>query len=187
MDLNENMMEYYGLSEDELTIAMSSFMPEKLQAKQYYLKEGEISDKIGFVKSGLLRAFFYNDNADEITTDFYPSGSLIISFDSFNNQTPSKENIVAVDDAELLVITYQKQQQLYQKVPVWNQMCRDIADKKSEDSKNRAVQMQTLTAKERYQQFCKDYPEVIQKCPLRHIASYLGIDNATLSRIRRKI
>lgn len=181
------MMAYYGLSEKELSIAMSSFIPEKLQAKQYYLKEGEISDKIGFVKSGLLRAFFINDNADEITTEFYPSGSLIISFDSFNNQTPSKENIIAVDDSEILVITYQKQQQLYQRVPVWNQMCRDIADKKSEDSKNRAVQLQTLTAKERYQQFCKDYPEVIQKCPLRHVASFLGIDNATLSRIRRNI
>ena len=187
MDISENMMEYYGLSENQLAIAMNSFTPENLPSKHFFLKEDEVSDKIGFVKSGLLRAFFYNGNADEITTSFYPSGSLIISFDSFNNQTPSKENIVAVDDSELLVITYQKQQQLYQKVPVWNQMCRDIADKKSEDSKNRAVQLQTLTAKERYQQFCKEYPEVIQKCPLRHVASYLGIDNATLSRIRRKI
>lgn len=187
MDVKNNMFQFYGLTKSEQKIAMNSFTPLNISAKQFFLKEGGISDKIGFVKSGLLRAYFYDDNAEEITTNFYPAGSLIVSFESFNNQIPANENIIAVEDSELFVITFQGQQNLYQQVPVWHQICRDIADKKSQDSINRSIQLQTLSATERYQQFCKEYPEVIKKCALRHIATYLGIDNATLSRIRKKI
>jgi hypothetical protein len=61
-----------------------------------------------------------------------------------------------------------------------------MADRKSNDLVARSVQLQTLSATERYQQFCRQYPEVAKKSALRHIASYLGIDIATLSRIRKK-
>lgn len=186
MEVNENIIEHYGLTESDWNITMGSFIPENMIANGSFLKQGSISDKVGFVKSGVLRSFFYDDNANEVTTQFYQSGSLVISFDSFNNQIPSMENIVAVDDSELFVISYQKLKELYLSVPVWQQICKDMADRKSNDLVARSVQLQTLSATERYQQFCRQYPEVAKKSALRHIASYLGIDIATLSRIRKK-
>jgi CRP-like cAMP-binding protein len=165
---------------------MRSFVPENMITNGSFLRQGSISDKIGFVKSGVLRAFFYDDKANEVTTQFYQSGSLVISFDSFNNQIPSKENIVAVDPSELFVISYQKLKELYLSVPVWQQICKDMADRKSKDLIARSIEFQTLSATERYQQFCQQYPEVSKRVALRHIASYLGIDIATLSRIRKK-
>jgi CRP-like cAMP-binding protein len=186
MEVNENIIEHYGLTESEWNITMTSFVPEYIVANRSFLKQGSISDKIGFVKSGVLRAFFYDDNANEVTTQFYQLGSLVISFDSFNNQIASKENIVAVNASELFVISYQKLKELYLSVPVWQQICKDMADRKSKDLIARSIEFQTLSATERYQQFCQQYPEVTKRAALRHIASYLGVDIATLSRIRRK-
>ncbi len=186
MDINGNMIEHYGLSESDWTLTMRSFVPENMIPNGSFLRQGSISDKIGFVKSGVLRAFFYDDNANEVTTQFFQSGSLVISFDSFNNQIPSKENIVAVDNSELFVISFQKLKELYLSVPVWQQICKDMADRKSNDLVARSVQLQTLSATEKYHLFCQQYPEVAKKSALRHVASYLGIDIATLSRIRKK-
>jgi CRP-like cAMP-binding protein len=187
MEINKEMMLYYGLSEADLERTVSSYKPLSIPSKQFFLEEGKISDKIGFVKSGLLRAYFYDEDGNDITTQFFPTGSLIISTDSFNNQKPSEENIVAVTNSELMVISYQKQQELYREIPAWNNICRDIADQKGKEMLDRSVQLQTLSATERYQQFCRDNPEVVLHCPLSHIASYLGIDIATLSRIRKKV
>jgi CRP/FNR family transcriptional regulator, anaerobic regulatory protein len=184
--MKENMFEYYNFSEADINITMGCFIPENLKAQGYFHKEGTVSDKIGFVKEGLLRSYFYDDYANEITTNFYPSGSLVILFDSFNNQIPSKENVVAVADSEIFTISFPKMKELYQLVPIWNQVCKDIADQKSNEMIARSVQFQTQSASERYNQFCLEYPEVIKKVALRHVASYLGIDIATLSRIRKK-
>ena len=186
MELKPNLLEHYGLTEAEIGMTIGSYSPQLIKSNDFFLKKGAIANYIGFVKKGMLRSFFYNDNADEITTNFYPSGSLIIAFDSFNNRIPAKEYIVAVEESELMVIGYERQKELYEIIPVWQQICKDLADQISQDMMARVVQFQTLSATERYQQFCNDNPEVIQKVPLRHIATYLGINNATLSRIRSR-
>jgi CRP-like cAMP-binding protein len=113
MEINENMIQHYGLSESDWNLTMRSFVPENVIARGSFLKQGSISDKIGFIKTGLLRAFFYDDYANEVTTNFFQSGSLVISVDSFNNQIPSKENIVAIEDSELFVINYRQLRELY--------------------------------------------------------------------------
>lgn len=186
MQVNINIKEQYGLSDEELNLTMSSYTPLDIAANQYFLKQGSICDKIGFVKKGLLRSFFYNEEGNEITTQFYSEGSLIISSDSLNNQVPSKENITAIENSELMIIGYKRQKELYELVPAWNQICKDLADMFSHEMLKRSVQFQTLSATERYRLFCNQNPEIIKKAPLRHIASYLGIDIATLSRIRKK-
>lgn len=181
-----DLKKHYGLTDLQIEITMKSYVPESLKANQFFLKQEFVSDKIGYVISGLLRSFVYNENNDEITTQFFQSGSLIISFDSFNNQIPAKENIISIENSELVVVTYKKQKELYQTIPQWNQICKDLADYKSREMIERTIQFQTLSATERYNLFCKQNPEIIQKVALKHIASYLGIDIATLSRIRKK-
>jgi len=78
-------------------------------------------------------------------------------------------------------------EEIYQLVPVWNQICKDLADSISKEMLERSRQFQTMTASERYNDFCKKHPEILQRVTLGHIASYIGIDIATLSRIRRKV
>lgn len=186
MQLDQESMSRYNLSENDVKITMSGYVPMSVKANHFFLQEGQVCNHIGYVTRGLFRSYFYDDNANEITSEFYPEGTLIISFDSFNNRVPSKENIKAIEDSELMVISYEKQKELYEIVPAWNQICKDLADFKSREMIERANQFQTMSATERYKKFCVDHPQILQKATLGHIASYIGVDIATLSRIRAK-
>lgn len=187
MKLDKDSLNKYKLTEEELKLTMSSYVPQTLKANEFFLKEGKVCNYIGFVTKGILRAYIFDDFANEITTEFYPEGSLIISFDSFNNQIPSKENIRAIEDSELMVISFEKQKELYRLVPAWNQICKDLADSVSREMIERTRLFQTMTAKERYNDFCKKNPDILQRVTLGCIASYIGVDIATLSRIRKKV
>jgi CRP/FNR family transcriptional regulator, anaerobic regulatory protein len=187
MKLDKDSLNNYKLTEQELKLTMSSYVPQSLKANEFFLKEGKVCNYIGFVTKGILRAYIFDDFANEITTDFYPEGSLIISFDSFNNKIPSKENIRAVEDSELMVISFEQQKELYRLVPAWNQICKDFADFISREMIERTRLFQTMSATERYNDFCKKHPDILQRVTLGCIASYLGVDIATLSRIRKKV
>lgn len=186
MQIDPNTAQKYNLTQEDIDLTMSAYEPLRLKANDYFLKEGQVCNHIGFVVKGLLRSFFYDDNGSEITSGFFPEETLIISFDSFNNRVPAKENIKAIEDAELMVVRYEKQKELYDKIPAWNLICRDMADFYSREMINRANQFQTLSATERYRKFCEENPQILQRATLGQIASYLGIDNATLSRIRKR-
>lgn len=187
MKLDKDSLIKYNLTDEEIKLTWNSYVPMSVKANDFFLKEGMICHYIGFVTKGILRAYIFDDFANEITTEFYPEGSLIISFDSFNNQTPSKENIRAIEDTELMVINFDKQKEIYQLVPVWNQICKDLADSISREMLERTRQFQIMTASERYNDFCKKHPEILQRVTLGYIASYIGVDIATLSRIRKKV
>ncbi|MBK9290847.1 MAG: Crp/Fnr family transcriptional regulator [Bacteroidetes bacterium] len=186
MQFKDKLQEYYKLTNQDWEISIKYFKTEIYNANTFFLKQDTISDKLGFVKSGLLYSFVYNENLDEVTSHFFQAGDVVISIESFNNQTPTTENIFVFDNAELLTITYSDIKELYKIIPIWQQICKDVAEMKNKNLINRILQFQTLSATERYQQFCTKFPEIIKKVPLRLIASYLGIDIATLSRIRKK-
>lgn len=186
MEINKNIFQKYGMTDEEVEMTVKSYSNERLMANDFLLIEGKISNKIAFIKSGIFRSFVYDNEGNEITTQFFLSGNLIISFESFNNQVPSKENIIAIIDSDISTITFERQKELYKLVPAWQNICKDLADFKSREMISRSLQFQTLSATERYKLFCKQNPEIIQKVALKHIASYLGIDIATLSRIRKK-
>ena len=187
MDFVEKIKTFYNLTQEELDISAHSFEPVSVPAKTYFLKKGQTADQVGFIKSGLFRSFFYDDNANEITTHFFKQGTVLISMKSFNNQIPAKENIISLEDSELYVINYQKMMELYERVPAWRQITKDVDEMKYNELMNRSIQLQTLSARERYELFCQNNPDIIQRVALRHIASFLGIDIATLSRIRKKM
>lgn len=182
----EKLMQQFHFSLSDWEITKDYFSIEIIDAKQHFLKLGQISDKLGFLKSGLLRSYYYDEEGRDITSQFFQPGSVVISVDSFNNRTPVKEYIIAYEKSELIVITYDNLHALYKKVPLWQQICKDVADIKNKRLLDRAAHFQTLTAAKRYHTFCKENPGLILKVPVGHIASYLGMDIATLSRLRAK-
>ncbi|MEZ5070235.1 MAG: Crp/Fnr family transcriptional regulator [Bacteroidales bacterium] len=186
MQIDPGFLDRYRLTPEDMQRTLGKYEPLHLKANEFFLKEGAVCRYLGYVVSGLLRAYIYDDQANEITQEFYPEGSLIISFDSFNNQVPSGENIKALEDCELRVITFENQQELYRELPVWSQICKDFSDKKNLEVLERTRQFQLLSATERYDRFCREHPHILQRANLGHIASFIGVDNATLSRIRRK-
>ncbi len=187
MDFKDRLIEHYGFTERDWEETVSRFEPITLPAKSLFLDSGKIASRLGYLRRGLMRSFFYDDQANDITTHFFKTGSVVISMKSFNDQVPARENIIAMEDCELDVITYTKMTELIEMVPAWQQIAKDVDEFKYNQLMNRSIQLQTLTASERYQLFIRKQPEILQRVALRHIASYLGIDIATLSRIRKSV
>ena len=181
----EQMVKEFGFSPKEAKRTTELFEYTTVATKEYFLKEGEVSSHMAIIISGLFRTFYMNENGDEITTRFHEPRTLIISVESFNNKTKSKENIICLDDANLLIITLENWNQLVKDVPHWQKICRQTGDSVEIELMERVNEFQTSSAKERYQKFVKEHPYVYQKATLGQIASYLGIDIATLSRIRK--
>ncbi len=187
MDFRDRLIKHYGFTEKDWSETVSRFEPITLPAKSLFLQSGKIASSLGYLRKGLMRSFFYDDQANDVTTHFFKTGTVVISMKSFNDQVPTRENIIAIEDCELDLITYDKMTELIRIVPAWQQIAKNVDEFKYNQLMNRSIQLQTLNASERYQLFIKKHPEILQRVALRHIASYLGIDIATLSRIRRSI
>jgi len=186
MDFKDILFQHYNFTGQDWETTIKYYKPIKLAAKECFVKKGKVAKELGLVLKGLLRTFDYDDNGDEVTKNFHEPGTVVLSPESFNSQTPSQENIVAINDCELLIINYQEMQALYAEIPAWAIVCKDVAEIKNKELAERLKEFQTLSATERYHQFYEKHALTCQKATLGQIASYLGIDIATLSRIRKK-
>ncbi len=157
-----------------------------LKKKQVYLREGTVSDKISFVISGLLRSYTVDNEGKETTCWFMKEGDVTISVKSFFEHSPSAEYIEAIEPCTLLYITYYELEMLYKKYPEFNVVGRLVVQKYYVLSEERLAGIRNKKAEERYALLMKTHPEIIQRAPVQYLASYLGIDKATLSRLKSK-
>jgi len=138
------------------------------------------------LQKGLARGF-YLKNEKEINTWFAPENVILGSSIPLFSNHPSKENIQLLEDSIFQYITNSDLQELYRMHPDFNTIGRRLAEDYCLLLENRIASLQADSADERYEKLLLEFPDVSQRVSLGHIASYLGITQATLSRIRRKI
>ncbi|MDI1323361.1 MAG: Crp/Fnr family transcriptional regulator [Algoriphagus sp.] len=138
---------------------------------------------IYFVQSGLARIYYYKDG-NEITEYFAFENDIIVRAESLFTGKPSKKAIQAVEDTVFIGIPSAQLFELYDSFPDIERLFRKIIESTYVDTVNRIESIQFHTAEERYTQLLSENPSMIQRIPLKHIASYLGITQVSLSRIR---
>lgn len=163
------------------------FEKKIISKNQLQLEEGALCDEYLFLEKGCMRAFAHDTEGNEVTTNFYTQGQIIFEVSSFFNRTKSKENIQALTDCEGWYITYEELNDFFHTLPEFREFGRSILVKGFAALKIRMLSMITETAEERYLQLLKTNPEIFQQAPLKNIASYLGITDTSLSRIRKEI
>ena len=164
-----------------------NFTGKVILKNKFLLTAGKIADEYFYLEKGFMRAFAYDTQSNEITTNFYGPGQMVFEVSSFFNRTRSKENIQALTDCEGRYITYKQLNELFHALPEFREFGRSILVKGFSDLKTRMLSTITETAEERYAQLLKANPEIFQHAPLKHIASYLGITDTSLSRIRKDL
>lgn len=152
-------------------------------AKTYLLRDGQICDRACMVVKGLARAYYVNEDRD-ITSRFMDEGFIITSWVSYYHQQPGDEFIETLEDTTLACIRYNDIQQLYKDYPIFNIVGRKQTEYSLYTSEMRTRMLRKQTAKERYTFFLQNHPDLLNRVPLKHIASYLGMNEETLSRIR---
>ena len=164
----------------------NTFSPKEITKNNFLLKEGRISDEYFFLENGFIRAFANDIEGNDVTTNFYSNCQVVFEVSSFFNRTASKENFQAIVDCEGWYITYEQLNNLFHSMHEFRDFGRSILVKGFSSLKIRMLSMITETAEQRYDTLLKTNPEIFQQAALKHIASYLGITDTSLSRIRKE-
>jgi CRP-like cAMP-binding protein len=162
------------------------FSKKEFAKNDWVLKEGQVSDEYIFLEKGFMRAFAIDLNGNDVTTNFYNDNQVVFEVHSFFNRTRSKENIQALTDCITWYINYNQLNNLFHTIYEFREFGRSILVKGFSALKNRMLTTITGTAEERYAELLSTKPEIFQNAALKHIASYLGITDTSLSRIRKE-
>ena len=175
------------LPKPDLEIITSKFIRNSFKQKEYMLRERQVSTHLHFIETGLVRVFHLKDGK-ETTTYLSCDNGFVSSYSSFINQTRSEENIQCLESTETLSISFNDMQELYKTIPQWEKVGRILAEQNFLCLADRLLKLQSVSAKEKYLEFLKTSPDkIVQRTPLIHIASFLGIAPESLSRIRKSI
>ena len=177
------MRHVIALDAAEEELVRQLFVPERLTKGDYLLRPGEVSRKVAFIGRGVLHNFQLRDG-QEVTYYFGREGEFIGDYTSFLPAVPSSNGIQALEDSELLTITHDNLQQLYQQVRAGERFGRLVAEALFVDALGQLTSFYEDTPEQRYERFLAHYPDLQQRVPQYYIASYVGVRPQSLSRIR---
>jgi CRP-like cAMP-binding protein len=175
------------LTDNEIKLLSQYLHPISLDRNQYFLTEGEICQSIAYIQKGCVVYLKTNEKGDDITTDFAFEGNWITNNLSRIRQEKSKLSIKAIEPSQLLTVNHNDLILLYDKIPRLERIGRILMEEAYLKLVQATVDMQLLSAKERYLRMIEQYPDAMQRVPLYHIANYLGFAPKSLSRIRHEI
>jgi CRP-like cAMP-binding protein len=173
------------LSEKEVELIKSVFIPKTIRRKQYLLQAGEVCKYTAFIVKGAMRQYSVDDQGIEHIIRLCLETWWAVDRESFTMLVPSAYNIDAWEDTDVLALTKSDSETL-NSIPAWVEMRIKIDENYSFASQKRLSASISLTAEQRYDQLQKQYPEFFKRFPQHLIASYLGITKETLSRIRKQ-
>ena len=172
------------LLDQELELIESVIVFKKLRKRHYFLQEGDVCRFSAFVCKGLLRYYYVDKKGQEHIMQFAPENYWTSDRESMASGMPSKYNIDAIEDSEILLLKKEDFEMIRKTIPAFNDFVNETLKKNVMVLQERIHASISLSAEEKYSNFISKYPAVNNRVPLHMIASYLGVSAETLSRIR---
>jgi len=173
------------LDKNEVELIKSNFKPLTLSKGEFFLKSDQVNKHIAYLSKGLVRYFVYKDD-EEATFEFTKQGEFIGDYQSFNNKIVSKQNIQAIENCELLIIDHDQIQYIFKTTKNGNLLGRIIMEHRFNIMVNQLLAIYMQSHEERYKNFVSQYSSIAERIPQYLIASYVGVQPPSLSRIRRR-
>lgn len=174
-----------AINQADLQTILSHFKTRQVKKGQLILKRGQIAYQYFYINSGALR-FFFGEFEEQLTAWLVFQGEFFTEISSLNPQKPTRFNIEAIEDTELIYIDMANMEKLYKQFPAWQEFGRITWEAMAVRMIDQILNFQTLSAEERYLNLISN-SKVAQTVPVKQIASYLGITPNALSRIRKNI
>jgi len=172
---------------DEEAFAFAECIPIKqFQKGELLLREGQVSRDSYFFIEGCVRKYYIIEG-EERTTEFYVEDESIASLQSYKNRTPANHYFECVEDCRLAVLNYDKEQELFKRVPKYEALCRMSMENDFGEQQEALAKFITSSPEERYKNLLETRSDLLQRVPQYHLASYLGVKPESLSRIRKRL
>lgn len=185
--MKEYLSQFGILTPKEIEDLEKKVIVKELKKGEFFIKEGQTSQEVGFVLSGILRSFYHSSIEEEVTYCFTFSNTFVSAYSSFLSQSKTQENIEALTDVTLLSISKKEILALEESSINWLKFFKLIAEQEYINMEKRIFLLQKETAEKRYDDLLQNHPDFLKQIPLQYIASYLGITQRHLSRIRKNI
>ena len=182
-----NIFKEKDFSKEELELILSKFSQVNFSKNDYILNEGKTENHYWFIERGFVRSYVVDTSGNDITTNFYAVGDIVIDWTSFFLRNPTRENIQALTDCKCWQLDFDTFQKLFNGIQSFREQGRTTLVNSYFVLKKQSVSMIADQAKERYIKLVKEKPHIVQNISLKHIATYLGITDTSLSRIRKEI
>jgi len=183
----QNISRFVSLAPEEQELFLSKTETKQYKAKTIILHSGEICKHSYFVNSGLLRNFNINDNIVEHVLSFACEGWWIGDMYSLLSQKPGNLFIEVLEDAEVVLLSKENQEELYLEIPKLERFFRILTENSLVANQDRIMDIISLSAEERFDKFCKRYPTLIQRVPQKQIASYIGVTPEFFSKMKSRM
>lgn len=175
------------LNDEQIKEVLSCFKSISVKKNAHLLEPDQVSGRLFFIKKGCLRLYYINEDHQVSTRFMAFENTFLTSIVSFISREPSAEYIQAIEDSELLVISYDQFTQLRNIIPEWNKVYIHILEYGLTVINSKLSSLLTQNAVERYLTLLKNNPELVQRLSNSNLAAYLNISAETLSRLKSKI
>lgn len=183
MKLLEELKKYVKVNDEIEHFFLNECETKIFEKGELISKQNQYNHTVFFVEEGLLRMFYY-ENGKDITTNFYSEGKITANIDTLFKNLPTHNNIEAIEKSVITTCNYNKLEELCSVSLTAANFSRFILGNLMTQMSNRILSLQHMTAKEKYAQLLEENPNIILRAPLGMIATFLGISQETLSRIR---
>jgi CRP-like cAMP-binding protein len=173
------------ISADEKQILMAHFKPKRFRKRQYFLQEGDVCKYAAFIVKGAAKTFTVDEKGHEHILKLSVENWWLTDFESYYKLTPSRFNIEALEDMEVLQISNASVEEFIRPIPAFSAMQDILAQNYTIAAQKRMRSAISQSGEERYLELVNEYPHFIQRFPQNLIASYLGLTPESLSRIRK--
>lgn len=176
----------FYIPNQELQPFLSCFREMKVKKGRHLLTPGKDCNYLAFIQYGCFRVYYFDTNGKEIITWFSFNEMVITDLLGLYTTGKAQFYVEALEDSLLFRITKSDLERLYKKYPYYLEFGRRFAEEALTMLMQRTLSLHTKTPEERYEELLQ-IPHFMEKIPLKHLASYLGVTDTSLSRIRRRI
>ena len=176
----------FSIPKEELEIISTLITCKTLKKKDFFYKIGDTNTSAGYILQGGVRVFIKDKNKNEYNRFFAFEDSWIGEYHQIINDLPSKTSVQALEKTDILEITKESFDIIFDSCPVFTKATFNLYLKNYADLLEKEEIKKTLTIEELYQDLLDNVPQIIKRVPLYHIASYLGVKPESLSRVKKK-
>ena len=176
-----------GITQEELKNIIPHYKEVTFTKNDYLLREGQIEKKYWFIESGFVRSYIIDTEGNDITFNLYSTGDVVIDYPSIFFFAATRENIQALTDCVCWEIDFESFQEMFNTILNFREQQRGLLVGSYFALKEHSISLIADQAKDRYLKLLKEKPHIVQNVSLKHIATFLGVTDTSLSRIRKEI